>query len=103
MAKIYKAITSATTTTLIAKDTTLLPNNNGRIKKITISNNSSNPATGICVDLYDGTNVYYLIRDTAIPSGVTLVLDDNVSFNAYEYNLRISNAGTNPDITVIIK
>ena len=95
---IYKNITSATTTTLITKGGSI----NKRINKITISNNSSSDATGVCVDLYDGTNVYYFIRDIVIPSKVALVLEDNVTFDPKKYNLRISNAGTNPNLTVII-
>jgi hypothetical protein len=69
---------------------------------ILISNNSSNNATGVCVDLYDGTNVFYFIRDIVIPTQVSLLLEDYVSFDSEKYNLRISNAGTNPNLTVII-
>ena len=96
---IYKNITSATTTTLITKG----GSTKGNIRKILISNNSSNNATDVSVNLYDGTNVFYLIRDIVIPSKVALVLEDNVSFDSKVYNLRISNAGTSPDISVIIK
>jgi len=96
---IYKNITSATTTTLITKGGDVTK----RVSKILISNNSSSDATGIVVNLYDGTNVFYLIRDVVIPSKVSLVLEDNVSFDTKKFNLRISNAGTNPNLTVIIK
>ena len=100
--EVYKNITSETTTILIAKDT-LAEATEVRVSKILISNNSSSEATGICVDLYDGTNVFYFIRDIVIPSKVSLVLEDNISFDRQKYNLRISNAGTNPNLTVIIK
>ena len=99
MAK-YTAITSATTTTLIAKDT----HKSGAIKKITICNNSANAATGISVHFWNGVGgqpVHPIIHNVTIPSGATLVLEDNVSFDAKLYNLRISNAGTDPDLTVI--
>jgi len=96
---IYKNITTETTTTLITKGGDVTK----RVSKILISNNSSSDATGIVVNLYDGTNVFYLIRDVVIPSKVSLVLEDNVSFDTKKFNLRISNAGTNPNLTVIIK
>ena len=99
---IYNAITSATTTTLITKN----GNISGSINKITICNNSDNAATGISVHLWNGTGgqpVHPFVHNVTIPSGATLVLEDNISFNSKEYNLRISNAGTGPDITVIIK
>tara|TARA_A100001201_G_scaffold133209_2_gene120237 strand:+ start:1373 stop:1669 length:297 start_codon:yes stop_codon:yes gene_type:complete len=96
---IYKNITTETTTTLITKGGDVTK----RVSKILISNNSSSDATDITVNLYDGTNVFYLIRDVVIPSKVSLVLEDNVSFDTKKFNLRISNAGTNPNLTVIIK
>lgn len=100
MAK-YTAITSATTTTLISKG----GNKSGRISKITICNNSDNPATGISLHLWSGDGgdpVHPFIHNVTIPKGATLVLEDNLSFDSKAYNLRISNAGTGPDITVII-
>ena len=98
MARVYKNITTETTTTLMTKGSS----NSGLVSKILISNNSSSDATGVCVDLYDGTNVFYFIRDIVIPSKVSLVLEDNIAFDTKKYNLRISNAGTNPNLTVII-
>ena len=99
---IYKAITSATTTTLITKNHKV----NGDINKITICNNSANAATSISVQLWSGVGgepVHPFVHNVTIPSGATLVLDDNLSFDGSKFNLRISNAGTDPDITVIIK
>ena len=104
MANIYKAITSATTTTLIAKQTKA--GTKGFINKITICNNSANAATGISVHLWSGVGgepVHPFVHNVTIPSGATLVLDDNLEFNDKDYNLKISNAGTDPDLTVIIK
>ena len=96
---IYKAITSATTTNLITKG----KGTNGSIQKITICNNSANAAT-ISVGLDPVTSgLFYFIKNVIIPSGATLVLNDNLAFNSEKYHLRISNAGTSPDITVIIK
>jgi hypothetical protein len=98
---IYKNITTETTTTLITKG--------GSVKKVTskisISNNSSSNATGICVNLCstcDGSDNFYFIRDIVIPSKVALILEDNVGFDTKKYNLRITNEGTNPNLTVII-
>jgi hypothetical protein len=102
MARIYKAITTADTHTLIAKGNKEV----GRINKITICNNSDNAATSISVHLWSGVGgepVHPFIHNVTIPKGVTLVLDDNLSFDASQFMLRISNAGTSPDLTVIIK
>ena len=101
---IYEAITSATTTTLIAKGGTT----SGSIRSMTICNNSANPATDISLHLWNGVGgqpVHPIVHNVTIPKGATLVLgiEDNISFNSKEYNLRISNAGTGADITVIIK
>ena len=99
---IYRAITSATTTTLITKGGI----RNGQIRKITICNNSANAATGINVHVWDGVGghpAHPVIANVTIPTGATLVLTDNLTFDSKLYNLRISNAGTDPDITVIIK
>ena len=102
MAVLYKAITSATTTTLIAKDAT----KSVGVHKITICNNSASPATNISVHLWAGGGgdpVHPFVHNVTIPTGATLVLNDNLGFDRKKYNLRISNAGTDPDITVIIK
>ena len=99
---IYKSITSATTTTLITKGSTT----SGSISKIVICNNSANAATSISVQLWSGVGdepVHPFVHNVTIPSGATLVLNDNLSFSSGVYNLRISNAGTDPDLTVIIK
>ena len=98
---LYKNITSGTSTTLISKGGAI----SGDIYKITISNNNSSTATGICLYLNDGTNTYYYIRDVKIPSGATLVLDDNLGFNANGFNLVIAHdsGSGNPNLTVIIK
>ena len=94
-------ITSATTTTLIDFDS-----HRGNISTIQISNNnSSNPVT---IDLYlhDGTvsNDAYIIKNVVIPSGVALLLGDSpVSFNTDVLALKITTAGTSPNVSVIIK
>lgn len=96
---IYKNITtSGSATTLIDSGR----NYSGAISKISISNNSANAAT-IDIYYYDGTNVFYIVKDIVIPNGVALVLDDNVSFNSAKFKLRIYNTGASPELTVIIR
>jgi hypothetical protein len=109
---IYKNITSSTTTTLITKGGVI----KGNISKITISNNDGHPALNVGLFLEDaaasastdaGNNKYYFIKDVDIPVGVTLVLDDSLSFSSSAFNLRIvtQNAadGGTPSLTIIIK
>tara|TARA_R110002020_G_scaffold79079_1_gene198435 strand:- start:31 stop:339 length:309 start_codon:yes stop_codon:yes gene_type:complete len=91
--------TNAAEHTLISKNSRWT----GNIRKITISNNSANPATGVHVHIHDGTTTYYYCKNVTIPSGVTLVLNDNLAFNHELFDLKVTNAGTSPDITVIIK
>ncbi len=100
---INKSITSSPTT-LITKG----GNISGNIRSITICNNSDNPATDISLHLWGGGGgdpVYKIIHNMTIPSGTTLALgtEDNIAFNSKDYNLRITNAGTDPDLTVIIR
>tara|TARA_Y100000592_G_scaffold57050_1_gene89384 strand:+ start:5206 stop:5535 length:330 start_codon:yes stop_codon:yes gene_type:complete len=107
---LYKNITSAGIITLITKEsknTNRIGSSTGYtsdIEKITISNNStSNPAT-VSLQLWDGTSVgYNFIGNMVIPSGVTLVLEDNLSFDKSQYNLRMEVSGTSPILDVIIK
>ena len=100
--KKIRSITSATTTILIRKNGTV---NSTNINSISICNNSANPATSISLHLWSGTGgdpVHPFIHNVTIPSGVSLVLKDGLGFDSSVYNLRISNAGTDPDLTVII-
>jgi len=99
---IYTNITtSPATTTLISKDIT----KNIAISKITIANFSDNAADAIVnVYLNDGSATdLYLCKNVAIPKGVTLVLDDNISFDRKKYDLKMYSTGTAPALTVIIK
>tara|TARA_R100001082_G_scaffold109027_2_gene85348 strand:- start:269 stop:568 length:300 start_codon:yes stop_codon:yes gene_type:complete len=96
----YTNISSIATTTLIAKSTI----NNGRINKITIANHDNTDL--VIAKLYlcstcDGSD-NFVITENTIPPLVTLVLDDNLSFNSTNYNLKIDTS-TTAEITVIIK
>jgi hypothetical protein len=95
---VLKNITSATTTTLITKGSNI----NGNIKKITIANERNLDTTTIDLYLDDGTNTYRIIR-TDIPPKVTLVLNDNLSFNSSRFNLKLGTSGAGYELTVIIK
>ena len=99
MAAIYKNITGAATTTVVTKASGV----SGNIRKILIANVNTSNAVTITVDLNDGTNTYTLIKEIEIPVKSTLVLTDNVSFDSSIFNLRITTAGTSPNITTIIK
>ena len=55
------------------------------------------------LDVVDDTyETYYLLKNVTINKGVTLVLDDSLSFNSNTYKLRIDNTGTSPSLTVIV-
>jgi hypothetical protein len=97
---VYKNVTSTGITTLITKGGPV----SGIINKITISNNSASNAAVVSVQIWDGTSVgYNIIGNMTIPAGVTLVLDNNLSFNSNTYNLRMEVTGTSPILDVIIK
>tara|TARA_R110002020_G_scaffold108127_3_gene250769 strand:+ start:364 stop:678 length:315 start_codon:yes stop_codon:yes gene_type:complete len=104
MARIYKNITTGTTTTLITKGNKEI----GRINKITIANVDGHQADNVCLYIEDASaNKFYFFKDLDIPMGATLVVDDNLSFDGSVYSLKIitqnaSDGGT-PSLTVIIK
>ena len=94
---IYKNISSIATTTLITKG----GNQGGSINKITIANHDNTDLVIVKLYLYDGTNTYVLAEVT-VPPLVTLVLEDNLSFDSSVFNLKIDTS-TTAEITVIIK
>lgn len=95
MAK-YNNITTATTTTLTKKS-----QGKGSITSVSISNNSVNEST-VSLFLDSGTSQFYFIKNVVIPSGVSLLINDNVPFDSLVYELKITNSGTSPDITLIL-
>ena len=100
---IYENYTNAAVHTLISKeDKRTGTGHSGDIKKILISNNSANSAT-VGAYLDDDSKQHYFCKNVVVPSGASLVLEDNLSFDKGIYNLKVINAGTGPDITVIIK
>ena len=96
---IYKNITGVVTETkLIEKGKQV----SGGISKILISNNSANTCD-TSIYFYDGTSKYYTIQNLSIPGTVSLVLGDNLAFNADTYDLMIDTAGVSPSLSVTIK
>ena len=78
----------------------------GKISKVLIANSSANPA-GVTLFLIDPTVSpsvsYNFIRGVVIPPGVTLVFDECLAFDYTKYSLRLTNSGTSPNLTVMIK
>lgn len=102
---IYKNITSATTTTLIAKNSS----RGGSVRKVLISNNHNTNFVTIELFLDDDSTTYTILK-TIIPPLVTLTLnDETLSFNIKTYGLKIttSNDGTSTtisnEVSVIVK
>ena len=113
MATVYKNISSATTETLIDKITSSgsissgnKVGNPGGISKITISNHDNTDQVIVKLYLDDGggvdANNPYTVAEVTIPPLVTLILNDNLSFDASVYSLKIDTS-TTAEITVIIK
>ena len=105
MAKHINITTSPTTTTLVTKNGATGNTFGGNINKITIANFSDH-ADGATVNLFlqnASAADFYFIKNVVIPKGVTLVLNDNLSFDSSVYSLKLLNTGTSPALTVIIK
>ena len=99
MPRIYKNfVGAASTQPLISKG----DNVSGNINKILITNVNTSNAVDVTIDLNDGTNTYTIIKEVEIPINSSLVLSDNVSFDAKFFSLRITTSGTSPNVTVII-
>ena len=104
---VYKNITTDANDQI----TTLIPRNgvhSGSISKISICNNDSLPAENISVYIEDEASTkFYIVKNVDIPVGVTLILDDVVSFDVRRNSLNIvtnKDSGTGPpDVSVIVK
>ena len=91
--------TTSTTQTLITKGT----DGRGNIKKILVTNVSANPGV-VSLFLEDASAVkYYFLVNQVIPPKTPLVIEDCLSFNSSVYNLKMTNSGTAPALTIIIK
>jgi len=75
---------------------------NINISSIMISNNHAIDEVAIDIYIESGTNThYYLCKGLAIPVGVSLVLDEEFSFNIGSSTLRIETS-VDPNLTIII-
>jgi len=107
MAKYIKYNASNANNVLIGKNES---QQTGNISKISICNERPNGSTDtsfVSIYLHDGntSNDIYIIKQIDIPPTVTLVLEDNLSFNISRYSLRINviASGTSEQLSIIIK
>jgi hypothetical protein len=91
-------ITSATTTTLIP-----IHGSGGAVKSISIANQHATDVLIVSLYLDDDTNTSYIIKNTRIYPGTTLVLDQNISFDNSVLGLKLTTAGSGLPVSVIIK
>jgi len=106
MAKYIKC--GVTTTTLIGKNES---QQTGNISKMSICNERPSNSTDVSlvsIYLHDGnaSNDIYIIKQVDIPPSVTLVLEDNLSFNISKYSLKINVASvpaSSVELSIIIK
>tara|TARA_R100000781_G_scaffold109815_1_gene74931 strand:- start:34 stop:333 length:300 start_codon:yes stop_codon:yes gene_type:complete len=97
---IYKNTTDVTTT-LITKGEKI----SGRINEILICNQSTHSG-GAEIDLYlenAAATKYYFLKEVVMPSGSSLLLDNDLSFDGSVFHLKIKNDGTSPSLTITIK
>ena len=74
----------------------------GSISSVSICNEDQTSGARVDLYLYDGTNSFYIIKNVAIPAGVTLMLDEGVSFDNNTLALKI-NQTENVNMSIIIK
>ena len=105
---VYKNIINTSDNTLITKTSYSGPQQGGIISSIHISNNKEAIDTPLDLwleDYNDGSVKHYFTKNLVIPKGVSLVLDDNLSFDIKKYKLVVNanDGANNPDLTIIIK
>lgn len=85
----------------------LIPIETGRgsIKSISLCNASASPATVRLFFSNDRSTDedVSILENMVIPSGATLVLDENLSFDNNALGLHFQMSGTDPNINIIIK
>lgn len=107
MAK-YIKYNASSTNVLVGKNES---QQTGNISKISICNERPNGSTDtslVSIFLHDGntSNDIYIIKEISIPPSVTLVLEDNLSFNISKYSLKINVIPTPSNaiqLSIIIK
>ena len=97
---IRKNITSATTTTLVNKET----NTDKKINKILITNHDDSDSCVVKIQLNDGAGspTIYVINETNIPPRASLLLEDCLLYSSSNFNLEAVTS-TNADITITIE
>jgi len=74
--------------------------NRGSLNSISINNQHASTEAVVSLFLDDGlgnaNSDVFIVGPISIPSGVTLVLEDNVSFDNDIYSLKITNTGGLP-------
>ena len=91
-------ISGATTTTLVNQDSGA-----GKVSSISICNCNQDENVKIRLFLDDGTNETSLLEDLNIPGGVTLFLNEGLSFNTSVLSMQLQTQGTSVDVNVIMK
>jgi hypothetical protein len=84
---------------------TLIPkfSSRGVINSISICNASASNTATIGLYLDDDTNSTHFVKNLVMPVGTTLILTEGLSFDNDSLALKITIAGTSPDVQVIIK
>jgi len=91
-------IGSATTTTLIPQDS-----GTGSVQFVNICNCNQDEAVKVRLFLDDGTNQTSILENLNIPGGVTLFLNEGLSFDASVLSMQLQTQGTGVDVNVIIQ
>jgi hypothetical protein len=91
-------IGSAATTTLVSQDTGV-----GTVQSISICNCNQDEDVKIRLFLNDGTNETSILEDLNIPGGVTLFLNEGLSFDTSVLSMQLQTQGTGVDVNVIMK
>ena len=78
------------------------PDKRGNPSSISICNASASNTATIRLFLDDGTNEVSMVENLVIPPGVTLFINDGLSYNNTTQSLQLTVAGTSPNIKVIV-
>lgn len=84
---IYKSFTGSGQALLISQNSSI----GGSISKILLCNTNASSDLTITVYFEDSntpSNIFEIIKNVVIPAGASLVLEDNLSFNASLFSLK---------------
>ena len=90
--------------TLLARATDPQKNTSiGEVNSIRIANTSTNSAdVSLFYDNAAGVD-HFIFKNVIIPKGVTLYIEEDLDFDRKAHDLKITNEGTGPSLTIIIK